>query len=167
MTTVLAEFDSAEPARAAMIALESQGFDANDICLDLGSASNAVPTPTGMRAADAAAAGNMGTLAGVGALAGAAVASAIAIGVLLLGGVSPGTAVAVGLMIGVLVGGLAGALGWAFVHAPVNPDAFETYAVDPHASESVTVEVRAVDDEHTALARDVLSALHPRRLDVD
>jgi hypothetical protein len=167
MPLVVAEFDDPSPAREAMLALERKGFDANDICLGVvGRAADNLTDPAHTRQVDKAVVVGATEYALLGVVLGAAVGAAIGIGALLLLGIAPGNAMVGGAILGVIVGGLMGGLWSSFGHMAANPEAFDTYGVDPAAPEPVTVEVRAEDDEHVAAAREVLSALHPRRLDV-
>jgi hypothetical protein len=167
MPLVVAEFDDPSPAREAMLALERKGFDANDICLGVtGRAAAEMTEPDHTRQVDKALVVETTEYVLLGVVLGAAIGAAIGIGALLMLGIAPGNAIVGGAILGVIVGGLMGGLWSSFGHMAANREAFDTYGVDSAAPEPVTVEVRAKDDEHVATAREVLSALNPRRLDV-
>lgn len=145
---VTGHFASPEAARAALVRLESAGFDADAI--DLIGLPPAAERPPDVEQAtandaealrDAAAPAAAG--AGVGAVAGAA---AGVVAGLVTGdpgaGVVVGTAAAVG---GGVVGGLAG----TYAQLPVNEAAWTTHELDPADPHPITVRVR-VDDEAAA-----------------
>ena len=145
---LVAEFDQPTVAREAMVALESQGIDAEQIKLVEGGAS--VPSPEQTRSAELAATGDVAKRYGGWGLIGAVIGAAVLAGLVILitGEVNIAT-VAGGILAGGISGFvLAGYWGGAS-KLPVNEEAFDTYAMGPDGSEPVSVEV-ALDNATVA-----------------
>jgi hypothetical protein len=138
-----------------MIALEAEHVDADDIHL---AERPEVPLPDAQRTAEGRIAGDVVSRSLVGALAGGVIAVLVFAGVAWIAGLRPvGLVVVIGLAGGILGFSLGGFWGGAS-RLPVNEEAFDTYAIDPHQAEPVHVEVRARDPETAALVESVLAA---------
>lgn len=153
-TEVVEHFDSPADARAAMLRLEKAGIDGDRISLR--PQGDTVPSPQGMRQADAAALGDAASSAGAGAGVGAIVGAAAGI----VTGLVTGD-VATGATIGAAAttaGGVAGGLTGTYKGLPANPEAFETYELDPDASGPIAVAVRVDDPDQADAARAALNS---------
>jgi hypothetical protein len=152
---VIGEFESPSEARRAMVALEAQHIDADDIRL---AEPPQVSVPDAQRTAEGRIAGEVASRSLVGALVGGAIATLVVAGVAWIAGARPiGLVVVIGLVGGILGFNLGGFWGGAS-RLPVNEEAYDTYAIDPRCAEPVHVEVRARDVEVAAMVESVLEA---------
>ncbi len=136
-----ADFDEPAAARQAMIALEGQGIDADDIRLV--DEPSAVPTQGATRGAELAATGDVARNYAGGATIGAVVGAGLLALVALLVGPDPvGPALAIAVVGGAVGGFFLGGYWGAAAKLPVNEEAFDTYLSDPQDSAAVRVEVR-------------------------
>ena len=150
--TVTGRFTTPESARAALVRLETAGFDADAITMeDTGAA--VAPTDVATEN-DLEATGDVAKGAGVGAAIGAAAGAAAGVVTGIVTGDAGagqlvGTTGAVG---GSVVGGLAG----TYAGLPVNQAAWETYELDPSDPHPVVVTVRVDSPEQAESARSAL-----------
>jgi len=162
--TVVARFDDPAPAREAMVELEGKGIGADEInMLDHPAA---VPTKEGGLHADLAVSRRFIDSYARNGILGALLGAALFIAVLMLMRVEPlGTVVALGGLGGAIVGFVMGGFIGAARHIPVNPDALDTYTMDPTDPAGVSIEVRVEDPSVAAEAVAVLRRHHPRQLE--
>jgi hypothetical protein len=152
---VIGDFDSPTRARRAMVALEAQHVDADDIHL---AEPPEAPVPDAQRTAEGRMAGAVVGRSLVGAIVGGIVAALIFGGVAWIAGLRPmGLVIVIGLVGGILGFNLGGFWGGAS-RLPVNEEAFDTYALDPDRAEPVHVEVRARDAATAVMVESVLEA---------
>jgi hypothetical protein len=163
---LVASFDGPDAAREAMIALEANGFDADDIRLaGPDSASAVTPMPETERASDAAVFKSVGRRVVTWGAVGAVVGAAIAVGIVAILGSLSGASAVVAILVGGIFGSLLAGMWGAAYKLPVNEDAYDTLAIDPRADEPVRVEVRARGDEQADKATSVLRDRHASRID--
>jgi hypothetical protein len=153
-TEVVGYFATPEAARAALVRLEGEGFDANHLVLHVDGAT--VPTKEGLLAADHDAVSDVATTAGMGAGLGAlAGAAAGIVGGIVTGDLATGATIgALAAVGGSVVGGLAG----TYAGLPVNEDAWTTYELDPADDYDLTITVRVEDRDEAERAREALRA---------
>jgi hypothetical protein len=162
-TLVTAEFDSPERAREAMVALEWQGIDADDIKLV---APPDVPVPDAQRAAEGRIVRDIARRTIVWGASGAVVGAGIGIAIALIAGLDqPGVALLVAALGGGILGGMIAGFWGGASRLPVNEEALDTYTIDPRAADSVRVEIRARDGGAVAAANAVLRDHDARRVD--
>jgi hypothetical protein len=165
MIVVEAEFEDPAPARDAVLALEGNGVDAQDIHVVT---PDAVPLPAGERAAE----GSIHTqwiknTASIG-IPGAVIGALVLAAAVLLIGVEPrGPAVLGAAVAGAIGGSIVGGFWGNARKLPVNEEAMDTYAVDPRGLEPTMIEVRARDDDDAERVAAVLRAVQPRPRRVD
>lgn len=152
---VVAEFRDSADARQAMLDLEGIGIDANAV--------NLVDQPSGPPVQQIEESGELEAAQDTakryvgGGLIGAVIGALIGIGLGLALNVEPQ---GIGVVGGAIAGGISGfVLGgfWGGARAlPVNPDALDTYTLNPTGKDRVRIEVRTKSDEQAQAAADVL-----------
>jgi hypothetical protein len=158
---VIAEFDSPSGAWRAMVALEGQRLDGDDIRL---AEPPEVPVPDAQRTAEGRMTGAVVRRSLVGAFAGAVVAALVFAGVAAVAGLEPLALVIVLGLVGAIFGFNLGGFWGGASRLPVNEEAFDTYTLDPHQTEPIHVEVRARDADTAAWAESVLEAHDARSI---
>lgn len=158
---VTAEFDSPKRAREAMVALEWQGIDADDIRLV---APSEVPLPDAQRATEGRVVGGVAKRTLAWGAIGAVVGAALGAGLALITGFDSALALVIAVLAGAILGAqIAGFWGGAS-RLPVNEDALDTHTLDPQGSDPVRVEIRARDGGVAAAATAVLRDHDARRV---
>jgi len=143
VTTLIASFDEPGAARAAMVDAELAGLDADDMHLQSdGRRASALSIE---RDGELTAMDDVASRSFVGGAIGAVVLAVVAVVVVLLIGPDP---LAVALVIAALGGAIAGFLLGGFwsgaARLPANPEALDTYTIDPADDAPVVVEFRIV-----------------------
>lgn len=153
-TVVVGEFADPDQARRAMLNLEGAGIDANSIhLLD----DPAVPERQIENSGELDAAEDTAKRVGGGGLVGGLIGALIGAALGLLSGVDPQT---IGVVAGAIGGGIAGTVLGGFwagsSKLPVNPEALDTYTIDPSAGQKVRVQVHADSPDQAELSAQVL-----------
>jgi hypothetical protein len=159
---VIAEFDSPDRAREAMVALEWQGIDADDIKLVT---PPDVPVPDAQRAAEGRTVRDIARRTVVWGAVGALAGAAIGVGVALVLGFDLGVALVIAALAGGILGAQVGGFWGGASRLPVNEEALDTYTIDPRRSDAIRVEIRARDVGAAKAATAVLRDHEARRVD--
>jgi hypothetical protein len=141
ITTLIASFDDPDAARAAMVDAELAGLDADDMHLQtLGSRTSTLSIE---RDGELDAMQDVVSRSFVGGAIGALVLAVLAaVVVLIIGPDRLAVALIIAALGGAIAGFLLGGFWFGAARLPANPEALDTYTVDPADEASVIVEFR-------------------------